>query len=87
MAFIISKMNEIELRQECKKTAQNILNSMNGQVITKEEWAYCSDYAKQDLKRKARIVIKELLSEHSCYTLNDVRWAYWAQVEIELNAI
>lgn len=80
-------MATTELRQECKKTAQNLLNRMNGQVVTKEEWEKCSDYARADLKRKAMIVVKEMMSEHSCYTLNDGRWAYWAQVEIELNAL
>lgn len=80
-------MTVIELNAECKKTAKNILNRMNGQIISEDEWKSCSDYARSDLKRKAMIVVKEMMSEHSCYTLNDSRWAYWAQVEIELNAL
>lgn len=80
-------MTGIELRAECKKTAKNLLNKMNGQVISDDEWKSYSDYARADLKRKTMIVIKEMMSEHSCFTLNDNRWAYWAQVEIELNAL
>jgi len=37
-------------------------------------------------KQCALITVKNMLEEHSCYTLNDERWAYWTQVEIELNA-
>ena len=28
-----------------------------------------------------------MLEEHSCYTLNDGRWAYWSQIEIDYNAL
>lgn len=59
---------------------------MNGQVISDDDWEFCSEYARVDLKRKAKIVVKELMAE-SLRTLNDDRWAYWAQVEIELNAL
>lgn len=44
-----------------KEKAIYIINQINGQPITIEEWDKASDYAKNDLKRKAKIVVYEVL--------------------------
>lgn len=42
---------------------------------------------KKNSKHNSLIAVKELLEEHSCITLNDERWAFWKQVEIEINTL
>lgn len=44
-----------------KEKAIYIINQINGHPITIEEWDKASDYAKNDLKRKAKIVVYEVL--------------------------
>lgn len=68
-------MTAEELKRDAKKKAQELfeLNEQTSQT--------------NDAKKGALITIKQMLEEHSCYTLNDGRWAFWAQVEIELNTL
>lgn len=42
--------------------AKDILEKVNNGKISKALWDNCSDYAKKDLKRKAFLVIDEVIS-------------------------
>jgi len=41
----------------------------------------------EEAKKCAIISVMDQLMEHSCYTLNDERWAYWAKVEVEIKKL
>lgn len=43
------------------------MNKVNNTEIKMEQWLKCSDYAKNDLKRKALIVVDEVL-----FVLNEI---------------
>lgn len=51
----------------------------------RDENYFSETECKENSKYNSLIVVKEMLEEHSCMTLNDERWAFWAQVETELN--
>jgi len=44
-----------------KEKAIELLDKMNNMPITIDEWDKASEYAKTDLKRKALIVVEEIL--------------------------
>lgn len=65
-----------------KEKAKELINKFYqplGYFNHKENSDILWEYAKQ----RALEVCKIMLEEHSCYTLNDERWAYWSQIEIE----
>ena len=55
---------------EQNKKAWEILSKINNGEITTEMWSNGSDYAKKDLKRKALIVVYEVISELHSVELN-----------------
>lgn len=72
--------------------AWDLLEKINGQPIDKETWEKASDYAKKDLKRKANIIIDEvigteMLIDELTYVENKSYKAYWEEVRGLLNAI
>jgi hypothetical protein len=70
--------------------AWDLLSKINGQAIDDKMWNKASDYAKKDLKRKANIVIDEvigtemLIDEHT-YVETKTHLAYWLEVRGILN--
>lgn len=54
-----TNFNQVETNQK----AWDILSKINNQEIDSEMWSKASDYAKKDLKRKAVIVVDEIVSE------------------------
>jgi hypothetical protein len=48
---------------ETNQKAWDILSKINNQEIDSEMWLKASDYVKKDLKRKAIIVVDEIVSE------------------------
>jgi hypothetical protein len=54
-----TNFNQVETNQK----AWDILSKINNQEIDSEMWSKASDYAKKDLKRKAIIVVDEIVSE------------------------
>jgi hypothetical protein len=72
--------------------AWDLLSKINGQVIDDEMWNKASDYAKKDLKRKANIVIDEvigteMLIDEDTYVETKSYLAYWQEVRGLLNAL
>lgn len=72
--------------------AWDLLEKINGQPIDKETWEKASDYAKKDLKRKANIIIDEvigteMLIDELTYVENKSYKAYWEEVRGLLNTI
>ena len=72
--------------------AWDLLEKINGQPIDSETWEKASDYAKKDLKRKANIVIDEvidteMLIDESTYVESKSYLAYWQEVRGLLNAL
>jgi len=72
--------------------AWDLLSKINGQVIDDEIWNDASDYAKKDLKRKANIVIDEvidteMLIDEDTYVETKSYLAYWQEVRGLLNAL
>jgi hypothetical protein len=65
-----------------KEKAKELLDKMNNMPITIEEWNKASDYAKNNLKRKALIVVDELI-EHCNYAN---KW-YWQEVKQEIEKL
>jgi hypothetical protein len=72
----------------------DLLSKINGQVIDDEMWNKASDYAKKDLKRKANIVIDEvivigteMLIDEDNYVETKSYLAYWQEVRGLLNAL
>lgn len=96
-AFIIIEMTTIELRTECRAKAKELIkehyNFVSGWTSTnRPDETPSAQYEGEEMKigrakQCALITVKRMMEEHSCYTLLDARWAYWAQVEIELNAL
>lgn len=65
--------------------AWDLLSKINGQEIDYEMWEKASDYAKKDLKRKANIVIDEvigteMLIDEDTYVEKKSYLAYWKEV-------
>lgn len=72
--------------------AWDLLEKINGQPIDEETWEKASDYAKKDLKRKANIVIDEvigteMLIDEDTYVETKSYLAYWQEVRGLLNAL
>lgn len=90
-------MTATELKFSCREKAKELIrehyNFVSGWTsINKLAGLPSAQYEGEEMKigrakQCALITVKRMLEEHSCYTLNDERWAYWAQVEIELNAL
>ena len=74
-----------ELKTECRTKAKELINAFY-QPLGFLSCGVNSDTMWEHAKQRALEVCKIMLEVHSCYTLNDDRWAYWAQIEIELNA-
>ncbi len=72
---------------EINTKAWDILSKINGEKIDPEAWSNASDYAKKDLKRKALVVIDEIVSELRSvefnYDLNFTTdlFVYWKSVK------
>jgi hypothetical protein len=65
--------------------AWDLLSKINGQEIDNEMWDKASDYAKKDLKRKANIVIDEvigteMLIDEDTYVEKKSYLMYWLEV-------
>jgi predicted RNA methylase len=72
--------------------AWDLLSKINGQVIDDEIWNDASDYAKKDLKRKANIVIDEvidteMLIDEDTYVETKSHLTYWLKVRHLLNTL
>jgi hypothetical protein len=72
--------------------AWDLLSKINGQEIDTEMWENASDYARRDLKRKANIVIDEvigteMLIDEDTYVEKKSYLAYWQEVRGLLNAL
>lgn len=83
-------MTPKELKIEAQKKAQELMNVYEAIELSEDEngFAYTMDYDWIEESRMCALkTCKQMLEEHSCYTLNDGRWAFWAQVEIELNKL
>lgn len=67
-----------------KEKARELLNKMNGQVITEDDWGKASDYAKSDLKRKVNIVVNEILM---IYWAGTDSFKYWQEIKSEIEKL
>lgn len=54
------------------------LGFLSCSVSNDEMWEYA--------KKRAMEVCLLMLEEHSCYTLNDKRWAEWSQLEKDIQS-
>jgi hypothetical protein len=77
---------------KASEKAWDLLSKINGQEISDEMWSKASDYAKKDLKRKANIVIDEvigteMLIDEDTYVETTSYLAYWLEVRGLLNAL
>jgi len=79
-------MTATELKTECRVKAKELINKFY-QPLGKLSCGVNSDTMWEHAKQRALETCKIMLEEHSCYTLNDGRWVYWAQIEIEVNAL
>jgi hypothetical protein len=71
-----------------KEKAIELLDKMNNMPITIEEWNKASDYAKNNLKRKALIVVDEILrSHHNLYGLNNKEVKFYLEVQQEIKKL
>lgn len=84
-----------------KEKARDILEKVNNGKISKALWDNCSDYAKTDLKRKAMIIVAEIISalkelgeelydkqgtdSYNARCLNHDKKQYWKCVKIEID--
>lgn len=71
--------------------ARDILEKINNGKISKSDWDKATDYAKQDLKRKALIVIDEIESAlldygKSSFELQNMEteFRYWEWVQLAI---
>jgi hypothetical protein len=74
-----------------KEKAVELLEKINNGKITKEQWDNCSEYARNDLKRKAIIVIDEVVSVVSEFDNTDgyaqSRLDYYHQIKTEIEKL
>ena len=81
----------MEIKAEAKKEAFKIIKRHYAHVSGIHEIDIVSlhkgDLHVETARKCAIETVKELLREHSCETLIDKRWAFWAQVEIEVKGI
>lgn len=69
--------------------AKEILEKINNGKISKALWNNCSDFAKKDLKRKALIVVDEIISENKLFPYNTIfyeRINFWQDVKKVINS-
>jgi len=80
-----------KVQQEAKKEATKIMKKHLHHISGVPEWlilVFHKGDSHVETARKCSIeTVKELLREHSCETLLNERWAFWSQVEIELNTL
>lgn len=72
-----------------KQKAREILEKVNNGKISKKLWDNCSDYAKNDLKRKATIVVDEIIYFMDSYDIDishKHQFDWWKKVRIEIEA-
>lgn len=65
-----------------------LLEKVNNGKISKALWGNCSDYAKKDLKRKAIIVVDEIIAENKLFPYNTIfyeRINFWNDVKIQID--
>lgn len=84
-------MTATKLRTECRNKAKELVkeyyNFVSGWTSTKKpDEKPSAQYEGEEMKigrakQCALITVKRMMEEHSCYTLLDDRWAYWAQLE------
>lgn len=67
--------------------AELVLDRAEDPIPCKNEAKKKAQELMQLCGKAAMVCVKQMLEEHSCYTLNDGRWAFWSQVEIELNKL
>lgn len=73
-----------------KLKAREILEKINNGKISEALWKNCSEYAKKDLKRKANIVVDEIILELKTVEFNydldfsENLFPYWKQVKKEI---
>jgi len=70
-------------RMNPNEKALELLNKMNGQYITLSDWHACSDYAKAELKRKALVVVDEVMSN----VFKSDLLSYWVDVKAAIQSI
>ena len=72
-----------------KEKTINILEKINNGKISEALWNNCSEYAKKDLKRKALIVVDEIINENKLFPYNTIfyeRMIFWENVKKEIEA-
>ena len=81
----------MDIKQEAKKEARKIMKKHYSIVSGINEDSIIGllkgDSHVETARRCAIETVKELLREHSCETILESRWAFWAQVEIEIKAL
>ena len=73
-----------------KEKAIELLNKINNMPITIKEWNKASDYAKTNLKRKALIVVDEVLNAIDWYYYEgsaQTEHNYWKEVKQEIEKL
>lgn len=73
----------MDLKTECRAKAKELINSLY-QPLGHLSCNVSSSVMWEHAKQRALEFCKICLEEHSCYTLNGSRWAYWKQVECEI---
>lgn len=68
--------------------ALDIMSKINGQTLTLKMWQEASDYAKKDLKRKAFIVVDEVINalRNTVYHKQET-YNYWVTVRLEIETL
>jgi hypothetical protein len=83
-------MTPEELKNEAQKKAQELIDAFGAVELgeTEDGFTYTMNHdGIEEARQCALVTCKQMLEEHSCFTLNDTRWAFWAQVEIEVNEL
>jgi hypothetical protein len=77
---------------EPHKKAWDLLSRINGQEIDNEMWSKASKYAKDDLKRKAKIVVSEIINtdmliDEDVYVETKSYLGYWLKVSLTIDLL
>jgi len=85
-----------------KEKAWDLMHKTNGITIKTREWQMCSDYARSDLKRKALIIVDEVIKivdavddisnqfwkdESGNYKSSEKHLDYWYEVKSEIEKL
>jgi hypothetical protein len=70
-----------------KQKAWELLEKINNHPITIDEWKGCSEYARQALKRKAYVVVDEVISACEYNHVESWNTNWWNQVKEELKKL